>query len=410
MNIKLIEPFADFKDFKDINRETMMSVVQDVFKTTLEKKYDAEDIFDVIINVDKGDLEIWWNRAIVANGKVENPNTEMAVREAHKIDSDFEVGEEVSVEVKLNEFDRRTIVLLGQNLNSRIRDLEKDTIFNKYKSLIGTIITGEVYQIWSNELLALDDEGNELILPKSELIPKDFYKKGDMVRAVVAEVDMKKHNPRIILSRTANTFLEKLFEQEIPEIFDGVIVMKEIVRIPGEKAKVTVESYDDRIDPVGACIGIKGSRIHGIVKELRNESIDVINYTENMSLLISRCLAPAKINNIKLDEEKKRAEVYLNADQVSFAIGRKGSNIRLTNRLTGYEIDAYKDEDTSEDVSLDEFSDEIDAWVIDEIKKIGCDTAKSVLQLSKEDLVRRTDLEEETIEQVLTVLRSEFDE
>jgi transcription termination/antitermination protein NusA len=409
-SLNLIESFSEFKEFKSIDRVTMMNVLEDVFRSMLRKRYGTDDHIDVIINIDKGDLEIWVNREIVPDGEVEDPNTEIAYSEAIKIEPDFEVGEEVSEEIKFEDFGRRNILALRQNLISRILELEKDHIYAKYKERIGEIVTGEVYQVWKKEVLVLDDEGNELILPKSEQIPSDYFKKGENVRAVVAKVDMRNSSPVIILSRTAPEFLERLFELEVPEVFDGLITIKKIVREPGERAKVAVESYDDRIDPVGACVGMKGARIHGIVRELRNENIDVINYTHNPILFIQRALSPAKISSVEILEEEKRANVYLKPDQVSLAIGRGGHNIKLAGKLTGYEIDVYREgaEDV-EDVDLEEFADEIDSWILDELKAIGCDTAKSVLELEVADLVNRTDLEEETVKEVMRILRSEFE-
>lgn len=406
----LIESFSEFKEFKSIDRATMMSILEDVFKNMLRKKYGTADNLDVIINIDKGDLEVWRNRIIVEDGAVEDPNLQIPYSEAVKIEPDFEIGEEVTEPVQLEAFGRRAVLAARQNLQARIMELEKDGIYRKYKDRVGEIITGEVYQVWKKEALVLDDEGNELILPKAEQIPSDFFRKGDAVRAVVLRVEMVNGTPKIILSRTSPVFLERLFEQEVPEVFDGLITIKNIVREPGERAKVAVESYDDRIDPVGACVGMKGSRIHGIVRELKNENIDVINYTNNISLYITRALSPAKISSIKLDDNTKRAAVYMKPDQVSLAIGKGGHNIRLAGKLTGFEIDVYRDSDeVEEDVDLDEFTDEIDAWIIDELKGIGCDTAKSVLDLGVEDLVKRTDLEEETIREVMRILRSEFE-
>lgn len=409
-NLNLIESFAEFKEFKNIDRVTMMTVLEDVFRSMLKKKYGTDEHIDVIVNVDKGDFEIWMNREIVYDGEVEDPNTEIALSEAIKIQPDFEVGEEVSVELKFADFGRRNILSLRQNLVSRILELEKDHIYSKYKERIGEIITGEVYQVWKKEILVLDDEGNELILPKSEQIPSDFFKKGETVRAVVAKVDMRNSSPVIILSRTAPAFLERLFELEVPEVFDGLITIKNIVREPGERAKVVVESYDDRIDPVGACVGMKGARIHGIVRELRNENIDVINHSNNLNILIQRALSPAKISNVEILAEEGRANVYLKPDQVSLAIGRGGHNIKLASRLVNLELDVYRDgaEDV-EDVDLEEFADEIDSWILDELKAVGCDTAKSVLELDIQDLVSRTDLEQETLEEVFRILRSEFE-
>ncbi len=409
-NINLVENFSEFKEFKNIDRETMMRIIEDVFHSMLAKKYGEESNFDVIVNIDRGDLEIWHNREIVEDGEVENPNTQIAFSDAIKIEPDFEVGEEVSEQIFLSDFGRREILNVRQALVARVMDYEKDNIYKKYKEKVGDVITAEVYQIWKKEILLLDDENIELILPKSEQIPSDYFKKGDNIRAVVSKVDLRNNSPVIILSRTSPVFLERLFEQEVPEIYDGLITIKKIVRVPGERAKVAVESYDDRIDPVGACVGMKGSRIHGIVRELRNENIDVINYTTNEQLFIQRALSPAKITSIHLDEENHRADVYMKPDQVSLAIGKGGFNIRLAGQLTGYEIDVYRDTDTdTEDVKLQEFSDEIDQWIIDELINIGCDTAKSVLELDVEELVNRTDLEEETIREVIRILKAEFE-
>lgn len=408
--LELIESFSEFKEFKNIDRETMMNILQDVFRSMLKKKYGTDDHIDVIINPDKGDVEIWINREIVPDGEVEDENIEIALSKAVLIEPDFEVGEEVAEEVKLDDFGRRNVLSLRQNLISRILELEKDHIYKKYKERIGEIITGEVYQVWKREILVLDDEGNELILPKQEQIPSDYFKKGEQVRAVVARVDLRNNSPIIVLSRTATEFLERLFELEVPEVFDGLITIKKIVREPGERAKVAVESYDDRIDPVGACVGMKGARIHGIVRELKNENIDVINYTSNDKLFIQRALSPAKITTIELDEEESRADVYLKTDQVSLAIGKGGHNIKLAGKLSGYEIDVYREgAEDIEDVDLDEFSDEIEGWVIKELKSIGLDSAKSVLELDSEELTRRTDLELETVEDVLSVLKAEFE-
>ena len=406
----LIESFSEFKEFKNIDRVTMMRVLEDVFRSMLKRKYGTDEHIDIIINVDKGDLEIWVNREIVADDEVEDPNTQIALSDAIKIEPDFEIGEEVSEEIKIDDFGRRNILSLRQNLATRILELEKDNIYNIYKDRIGEIITGEVYQIWKREILVLDDEGNELVLPKSEQIPSDYFKKGDTIRAVVYKVDMRNSSPVIILSRTAPDFLERLFELEVPEIFDGLITIKKIVREPGERAKVAVESYDDRIDPVGACVGMKGSRIHGIVRELRNENIDVINWTNNLQLLVSRSLSPAKVSSMEVFEDDKRIEVFLKPDQVSLAIGKGGHNIKLASKLVDYEIDVYReDAEDVDDVDLDEFADEIESWIIDELKAVGCDTARSVLDLSKEELIKRTDLEEETIEEVHKILRAEFE-
>lgn len=407
----LIDSFSEFKEFKNIDRVTMMSVLEDVFRATLIRMYGTDENIDIIINIDKGDLEIWRNREIVADDALEDESLEIPLSKAVLIEEDFEVGEEVSEEIKIVDFGRRNILSLRQNLASRILELEKDSVFKKYKDRIGEIITGEVYQIWKREILILDDEGNELIMPKAEQIPSDYFKKGDTVRAVVYNVEMRNNNPVIILSRTATEFLERLFEQEVPEVFDGLITIKKIVREPGERAKVAVESYDDRIDPVGACVGMKGSRIHGIVRELGNENIDVINYTSNEQLLIQRALSPAKITSITIVEEEDRAEVFLRSDQVSLAIGRGGHNIKLASKLTGYELDVYREgAEDIDDVDLEEFADEIDSWILDELKAVGCDTARSVLDITVEDLVKRSDLEEETIMEVRKVLGAELGE
>lgn len=409
-NINLVETFAEFKEFKNIDREMLMVIIEDIFRHMLERKFGTDENFDIIVNIDKGDLEIWRNREIVEDAELEDENLQIALSEAIKIEPDFEVGEEVSEEMKLKDFGRREILTIRQNLIAKIQEYEKDNVYQKYKEKIGEIITGEVYQVWKKEILVLDDEYIELTLPKSEQIPSDFYRKGDTIRAVVSRVEMRNSNPAIILSRTSPVFLERLFESEVPEVYDGLITIKNIVRVPGERAKIAVESYDDRIDPVGACVGMKGSRIHGIVRELKNENIDVINYTTNPTLYISRALSPAKISSIKIDDENARAEVYMKPDQVSLAIGKGGYNIRLAGKLTGYEIDVYRDTDTdSEDVDLNEFSDEIDEWIIEELKSIGCDTAKSVLELEPQELVKRTDLEEETINEVIRILRAEFE-
>ena len=408
--INLIDTFSEFKDLKNIDRVTMMSVLEDVFRNVLQKNYGTDENFDIIINIDKGDFEIWRNRTVVADDEISDPNLQITLTAAKKIDEEYELGEEVTDEVKLKDFGRRAILNLRQNLASRILELEKDHIYNKYKNKIGDIVTGEVYQVWKKEILILDDEGNELLLPKQEQIPSDYFRKGDALRAVVFKVELRNNNPVIILSRTSPVFLERLFELEVPEIFDGLITIKKIVRVPGERAKVAVESYDERIDPVGACVGMKGSRIHGIVRELRNENIDVINFSNNLQLFIQRALNPAKITSIKIHEASKKADVYLKPDEVSLAIGKGGLNIRLASQLTGYEIDVYREMATDEeDVNLDEFADEIEAWILDELKAIGCDTAKNVLSLSRNDLIKRTDLEEETIDELLRVLRSEFE-
>jgi len=409
-HINLVETFSEFKDFKNIDRETLMRILEDVFHSLLTKKFGEEANFDIIVNVDKGDLEIWHYREIVEDDEVEDEHLEIAFSDAIKIEPDFEVGDEFAKQVSLADFGRREILSIRQNLVSKILEYEKDNVYKKYKESVGDIITGEVYQIWKKEILVLDDEGIELLLPKSEQIPSDYYRKGDNIRAVVSKVDMRNNSPVIIISRTDPVFLERLFEAEVPEIYDGLITIKKIVRAPGERAKIAVESYDERIDPVGACVGMKGSRIHGIVRELKNENIDVINYTENTPLLIQRALSPAKVTSIKIDEESDRAEVYMKPDQVSLAIGKGGYNIKLAGQLTGYEIDVYRDSDTDvEDVDLSEFIDEIDEWIIKELQKIGCDTAKSVLELEEKDLIARTDLEEKTIAEVVRILKAEFE-
>ena len=410
MQLNLIDSFREFKDFKNFDKETMMAILEDVFRNMIIKKFGSDENFDLIINPEKGDLEIWRNREIVANGSVEDSNEQISLDDALKIEDDFEVGEEVSEEIKLESFGRRAVLSLRQNLVGRIMDIEKDAIYQKYKERIGEVITAEVYQIWKREILLVDDDDNEVVMPREHQIPGDFFKKGDSIRAVVAAVELRNNTPRIILSRTAPEFLERLFEMEVPEIFDGLITIKKIVRSPGERAKVAVESYDDRVDPVGACVGMKGSRIHSIVRELRNENIDVINWTENEELLMSRALSPAKISSITLKDETGRAEVYLKPDQVSLAIGKGGNNIKLAGLLTGYEIDVFREEDDSEeDVELMEFSDEIDAWILEEFIKIGCDTARSVLDLDEEGLISRTDLESETVKEVIRILKKELE-
>ncbi|MBP5341856.1 MAG: transcription termination/antitermination protein NusA [Bacteroidales bacterium] len=408
--LDLSSSFQEFKEFKNIDRETLMRILEEVFRAALAKHYGSEDNFDIIVNIDKGDLEIFRNRMIVDDGAVEDPTREIALSDALKIEDDFEVGEELSEPIPMTEFGRREILSIRQNLVGKIQDYEKSLIFQKYKEKVGEIIVGEVYQPWNKEILVLDEEKIELVLPKSEQIPSDRYRKGDTVRAVVLKVEMKNNNPSIILSRTTPIFLERLLEQEVPEIYDGLITIKNIVRQPGERAKVAVESYDDRIDPVGSCVGVKGGRIHGIVRELRNENIDVLNYTPRVDLMIQRALSPAKISSIKINEEEKKAEVFMQPDQVSLAIGKGGYNIKLASKLVGYEIEVYRDTDEDyDDVALQEFNDEIEQWIIDELIKIGCDTAKSVLALPKEELMTRTDLEEETIDHVIEVLKAEFE-
>jgi N utilization substance protein A len=412
-NLNLIDTFANFKENKDIDRVTMMGVLEEVFRSMFEKQFGTSDNFDFIINIDKGDFEIWRNREVVADEDVEDPNMQIAISEVHKIDDDYEIGEEFADEVKLEDFGRRSILSLRQNLSSKILQLERENIFLKYKERIGDIVTGEVYQVWKKEMLVLDDEENELILPRNEQIPSDFFRKGDTLRAVVEKVEMRNNTPLIIISRTSPAFLERLFELEVPEIYDGLITIKKIVRVAGERAKVAVESYDDRIDPVGACVGMKGARIHGIVRELRNENIDVINYSDNLKLYIQRALSPAKITKVNIVDEEGRVEVYLDPDEVSKAIGKGGLNIKLAGKLVGYEIDVFRNIDEGEieeDVDIMEFSDEIDEWVLKIIKDIGCDTAKSVLNLSRDELITRTDLEDETIDRVLEVLNSEFED
>ena len=407
-NMNLISNFAEFKELKNIDKSTMIGVLEDVFRHLLIRQFETDENFDVIINAEKGDLEIWRNREIVPDGEVRDPVKQISLSDAKQIDESYEAGEEVSDEIKLSSFGRRAVLSLRQNLASRILDLEKANLYEKYSQKVGEVITGEVYQVWKKELLVLDDDDNELVLPKSEQIPSDFYRKGDTIRAIVSKVEMRNNVPFIVLSRTAPEFLERLFEFEVPEIFDGLITIKKIVRIPGERAKVAVESYDERVDPVGACVGMKGSRIYAVVKELRNENIDVVNWTNNTQLLIQRALNPAKVSSIQLDEEKKTAAVYLKPSEVSLAIGKGGLNIRLASMLTGYDIDVYREVE-EEDVDLQEFSDEIDQWIIEAFKGIGCDSAKSVLDLSIEELTRRTDLEEETIREVVNILKAEFE-
>jgi N utilization substance protein A len=411
--ISLIDTFSEFKDTKNIDRTTMVSVLEESFRSVLDKMFGSDKNFDVIVNPDKGDFEIWRNRVVVADEELENENTQVSLTEARKVDASYEIGEEVTDEVIFAKFGRRAILNLRQILASKILELEKDTLYNKYIDKVGTIIAAEVYQIWKKEILLLDDEGNELLLPKTEQIPADFYRKGETVRAVVARVDNRNNNPKIILSRTSPMFLERLLEQEVPEINDGLITIKKIARIPGERAKIAVESYDDRIDPVGACVGVKGSRIHGIVRELRNENIDVINYTSNIQLFIQRALSPAKVSSITLNEEERKAEVYLRPEEVSLAIGKGGMNIKLASMLTEYTIDVFRELDENvedEDIYLDEFSDEIDEWVINAIKAIGLDTAKSVLNAPREMLIEKADLEEDTVDEVLNILSAEFEE
>lgn len=414
MSINLVESFSEFKDIKSIDRPTMVRVLEDVFRTLVKKKYGSDEHFDVIVNTDKGDLEIWRVREIVADGEpIEDENVQIHHSDAIKIDADYDIGDDCYEQVGMDDFGRRAVQAARQTLISRILELEKDDIFRRYNDRVNELVTGEVSQVMKKELLVLDDAtGKELLLPRSEMIKGDFYRKGEVVKAIIKKVDMKNNNPVVILSRTDSLFLEKLLEQEVPEIEDGLITIKRVVRMPGERAKVAVESYDDRIDPVGACVGMKGSRIHGIVRELRNENIDIINYTNNVSLFIQRALTPAKITSIELDQVKKRASVYLRPDEVSKAIGKNGLNIKLASRLAGYEIDVFRDVEDGEeyDVDLEEFSDEIESWIIDELKSIGCDTARSVLNLSAEELVRRTDLEEETVAELLNILKAEFEE
>lgn len=410
--VSMVDTFAEFKELKNIEITTMISVLEESFRNVLAKMFGTDENFDIIVNPTKGDFEIWRNREIVEDGAVTDSNLQVSLSEARKTDPDFEVGEEMTDEVHFEKFGRRAILNLRQTLASKILDLQKDAIYNRYKDKIGELVSAEVYQIWKKEMLLIDDDGNELLLPKAEQIPSDFYRKGETVRAVVLEVDNKNNNPKILVSRTSNEFLRRLFELEVPEIHDGLILIRAIARIPGERAKIAVESYDDRIDPVGACVGVKGSRIHGIVRELRNENIDVINYTANPSLFIQRALSPAKISSIRLNEEEKKAEVFLKPEEVSLAIGKGGLNIKLACMLTGYNIDVYRDidEEEEEDIYLDEFSDEIDDWVIEALKGIGCATAKSVLALPRETLIEKADLEENSVDEVLAILKAEFEE
>jgi len=411
-NLALIDSFSEFKDDKLIDRVTLMAILEDVFRNALKKKYGSDDNFDIIINPDKGDMEIWRNRVVVADGEVEDPNQEISLSEARKIEPDFEVGEDVSEEVKLIQLGRRAILALRQNLISKIHEHDNTNLYKQFKDIIGDIYTAEVHHVRPKAVILVDDEGNEIVLPKEKQIPSDFFRKGDNVRGIIESVELKGNKPQIVMSRTSELFLEKLFEQEIPEVFDGLITVKKVVRIPGEKAKVAVDSYDDRIDPVGACVGMKGSRIHGIVRELGNENIDVINYTTNTQLFISRALSPAKVSSIKIDETTHRADVFLKLEEVSKAIGRGGHNIKLAGLLTGYELDVIREGNVAEDedVELTEFSDEIDSWIIDEFAKIGLDTARSILNQDVADLVRRTDLEEETVLEVMRILKEEFED
>ena len=410
-NVNLIDTFAEFKELKNIDRSTMISILEESFRSVISKMFGSDENYDVIINPDKGDCEIFRSRTVVEDDELTDPNLEISLTEAKKIEEDYEVCEEVTDQVDFLSFGRRAVLNLRQTLASKILDIQKDGLFSRYSEMVGQVVTGEVYQVWKKEILLLDDEGNEMLLPKTEQIPSDFYRKGEVVRAVVDKVENKNNNPKIYLSRTSPLFLERLFELEVPEIHDGLITIKKIARIPGERAKIAVESYDDRIDPVGACVGVKGTRIHGIVRELRNENIDVINYTNNLGLFVARALSPAKITSIEFDHENKKASVYLKPEEVSLAIGKGGSNIKLATMLCGYTIDVFRDDQTldSEDIYLDEFSDEIDQWIIDALKSIGCDTAKSVLAIAREELIRRTDLEEETVDDVLKILHAEFD-
>jgi len=410
--ISLIDTFSEFKELKNIDRATMVSVLEESFKNVLAKLFGSDENFDVIINPDKGDFEIWRNRVIVDDDALEDENRQITLTDAHKIDQDFELGEEVTDEVHLQDFGRRAVLNLRQTLASKILELQKDSLYNRFIEKIGQIVSAEVYQIWKKEILLLDDEGNEMLLPKTEQIPSDFFRKGESVRAVVERVENKSNNPKIILSRTSPVFLERLFELEVPEIHEGLILIRKVARIPGERAKVAVESYDERIDPVGACVGVKGARIHGIVRELRNENIDVINFTANINLFIQRSLSPAKISSIRIDEANKKAEVFLKPEEVSLAIGKGGMNIKLASMLTGYTLDVFRETDDLEDddIYLDEFKDEIDEWVIEALKKIGCDTARNVLALPREVLIEKADLEESTVDEVLTILKFEFED
>ncbi len=410
--VNLVDTFAEFKELKSIDRSTLISILEESFRSVIAKMYGSDENYDVIINPDKGDCEIWRTRIVVDDDDLEDENTQIALSEAKKIDEDYEVGEEVVDAVDFLSFGRRAVLNLRQTLASKILEIQKDGLYTKYADLVGQIVTGEVYQVWKKEVLLLDDDGNEMLLPKTEQIPRDFYRKGDSVRAVVLRVDNKNNNPKIYLSRTSPMFLERLFELEVPEIHDGLITIKKVVRIPGERAKVAVESFDDRIDPVGACVGMKGARIHGIVRELKNENIDVVNYTSNVSLLITRALSPAKVQTIEMDDENRRANVFLKPEDISLAIGKNGNNIKLATMLTGYTIDVFRNdaEIDEEDIYIDEFNDEIDSWIIDVLKGIGCDTAKSVLNIPREELIQRTDLEEETVDEVLRILQSEFEQ
>lgn len=412
--VNLIDTFSEFKELKNIDRKTFIGVMEESFRSVIAKMFGTDENYDVIVNPDKGDFEIYRNRTVVADNELKNPNLEIAYSEARQIDEECELGEEITDKVNFLDFGRRAILNLRQTLASKILELQKEGIYNQYKELEGQIVSAELYQIWKKEMLLIDEDGNELYLPKTEQIPGDFYHKGDMVRAVVAYVDNTNNNPRITLSRTSPVFLQRLFECEVPEVHDGLITIKKIARIPGERAKVAVESFDERIDPVGACVGVKGARIHGIVRELRNENIDVINYTNNTTLFITRALNPAKVSYVELDEENKKADVYMHPEEVSLAIGKGGLNIKLASMLTGYDIEVFRQIDNEteeeEDIYLDEFSDEIDEWVIDALKAIGCDTAKDVLRISREDLIKRTDLEEETIDNVISILKAEFEE